>query len=247
MVSVGVSSEPEAHPVALARARAVGLPLTDQAEMLLCYQALADPPRWELAGQWPGAPKPLFVDFTQGKVAWKVRHPGKGKHPLARALGIEHGKRPIILDGTAGLGRDAWLMASLGCTVYLCERHPVVATLLLDGLERARRQGLAAADHLIWLGDQLEDIEGVDEAPEVIYLDPMYPEPPRKRAAAVKKDMQYLRRLVGGDDDAADTLARARALAPRVVMKRPDWASPVGTPLGTVREGDHCFDIYAGS
>ncbi|MFO1350284.1 MAG: class I SAM-dependent methyltransferase [Gammaproteobacteria bacterium] len=37
--------------------------------------------------------------------------------------------------------------------------------------------------------------------PEVIYLDPMYPE--RSKAALVKKESRVLRELVGPDDDAA--------------------------------------------
>lgn len=45
---------------------------------------------------------------------------------------------PNVLDGTAGLGRDAFVLASLGCKVQMVERHPVVAALLDDGLKRAK-------------------------------------------------------------------------------------------------------------
>ena len=246
---LGICSRPAGAPEALAMARRLNLPLTNDTDLLLEWDATASPPRWQLRGRWPGAPKPLYVDFTQGAVAWKIRHPGKGKHPLARAIGIEHGKRPLILDATAGLGRDAWLLASLGCTVYLCERHPVVATLLLDGLERARRHPHWSAlfrQSMFWLGSDLTALDHWSGNADVIYLDPMYPPPARRRTAAVKKDMQYLRRLVGHDTDAAEWLASARARVSRVVVKRPDWADPLAKPDTIIETGDHRFDVYLG-
>ena len=42
-----------------------------------------------------------------------------------------------MLDATAGLGRDAFVLASLGCQVTLIERVPAVAALLENGIERA--------------------------------------------------------------------------------------------------------------
>jgi 16S rRNA (guanine1516-N2)-methyltransferase len=42
-----------------------------------------------------------------------------------------------VIDGTAGLGKDAFVLAGLGCKVTLVERHPVVVALLADGLARA--------------------------------------------------------------------------------------------------------------
>jgi 16S rRNA (guanine1516-N2)-methyltransferase len=37
-----------------------------------------------------------------------------------------------------GLGKDAFVLASLGCRVTLVERNPVVHALLRDGLDRLR-------------------------------------------------------------------------------------------------------------
>ena len=60
---------------------------------------------------------------------------------LARAVGMKPHRQPSVLDLTAGLGRDAYVLACLGCTVQLVERHPLVYALLNDGLRRARLQG----------------------------------------------------------------------------------------------------------
>ena len=43
----------------------------------------------------------------------------------------------MILDATAGMGKDAFVFASLGARVILMERSPVSAALLSDGLQRA--------------------------------------------------------------------------------------------------------------
>ncbi|BBI63969.1 hypothetical protein HSBAA_52750 [Vreelandella sulfidaeris] len=46
---------------------------------------------------------------------------------------------PSIVDATAGLGRDAFVLASLGAQVLLIERVAAIAALLEDGLKRASR------------------------------------------------------------------------------------------------------------
>lgn len=75
----------------------------------------------------PGRKRPgilLFVDFVRGKNNFRLSKNFSSKQPLARAAGIKPGIRPTILDGTAGLGVDAFVLASLGCRVTLSERSP---------------------------------------------------------------------------------------------------------------------------
>lgn len=36
------------------------------------------------------------------------------------------------------MGRDAFVLAQLGCPLKLIERHPLIAALLADGLQRAQ-------------------------------------------------------------------------------------------------------------
>ena len=56
--------------------------------------------------------------------------------------------------------------------------------------------------------------------PDVVYLDPMFPE--RRKSAAVKKKFQLLHGLERPCDDAGTLLAAARAARPRkIVIKRP--------------------------
>ena len=111
----------------------VTIPLTD----IFTHLLVVTPTRWN-CGRWvPDAPGPVYVDFTAGR--WPI---GGGLaaaaiKPLARAIGLKGGAAPTVADVTAGLGRDAFVLACLGCTVWLIERSPIVAALLRDGLRRA--------------------------------------------------------------------------------------------------------------
>ena len=168
---------------------------------------------------------------------------------IARAVGVQPGIRPRVLDTTAGLGKDAFVLATLGCEVWMMERHPTVAALLADGLERARTDAevapIVARMHLM-PGNAIDQIRAwTAEAPQVIYLDPMFPH--REKSALVKKEMRLFRDLVGDDDDAPALLAAALELAThRVVVKRPRKAPCIeGKAPSYMLEGKSSrFDIY---
>lgn len=162
------------------------------------------------------------VDFTAGPAHYR-RTKGGGEL-LARA--VAHAALPTVWDATGGLGRDAFVLASLGLKVRIFERNPVVACLLADGLARAKEKDETAgivANMFLQIGDATQLMaEAVREFgfPDVVYLDPMYPE--RQKSAAVKKEMAYFHDLVGLSDGEAELLSVARNIArKRVVVKRP--------------------------
>lgn len=197
----------------------------------------------------PNPPGPLAVDFVRGAVAHRRLQGGGSGQMIAKALGIQPGIRPDILDATAGLGRDAFVLAQLGCRVMLIERHPVIAALLADGLARGRldpQVGPIIERMQLRPGNAIRLMETwAGEAPQVIYLDPMFPH--REKSSLVKKEMSMLRPLVGDDLDAPALLSAALALAThRVVVKRPRKAPSVAGPqVGYVLEGKSSrFDIY---
>ena len=200
----------------------------------------------------PDAPGPISVDFLQGAVAHRRQFGGGNGQMIAKAVGISSGIRPRVLDATAGLGRDAFVLATLGCDVTLLERQPIIAALLEDGLARAQQHadaevlGIVQRMRLI----HQDSIEGMrnwqGDAPEVIYLDPMFPH--RDKSAAVKKEMRLFQPLVGGDLDAPALLEAALALAShRVVVKRPRKAPAIeGAKPSHVLEGKSSrYDVYA--
>lgn len=199
----------------------------------------------------------IFVDLVSGAVAHRRKFGGGKGQAIAKAAGLNKGTIPTILDGTAGLGRDAFVLASLGCKVQMVERHPVVAALLDDGLERAKqdaeigqwvseRMSLIHASSLNALSDLANDADFVK--PDVVYLDPMYPHPEnKKKSALVKKEMRVFQSLVGPDLDADGLLEPALALATkRVVVKRPDYANWLNErkPSMAIETKKNRFDVY---
>ena len=169
----------------------------------------------------------LSVDFVGGAVGHRFRFGGGRGQALPRAAGLTKGRTPKIVDATAGLGRDAFLLASLGAEVTMIERVPEVAALLEAGLARARAAGPdyagIAARMTLRVGDAREFLQ--KSTPEVVLVDPMHP--PRGNSALVKQEMRLLREAVGDDPDAGELIAAALAAAgQRVVLK---W--PIHAPL----------------
>ncbi len=240
------SDQPDGQSEAQILAKKLQLPFTKNAELLL-QKAEG---RWQLLGQYQEAPKSaLLVDFVAGKNAWRKKNPGAGKQPIAQAIGIKHSQRPTILDCTAGLGRDAFILASLGCKVWLTERNQVVQTLLTDGLKRAQNDPQTQrlfSESMLFVGNNLDEARHyLNEAPDVIYMDPMFPHPTHKKSAQVKKDMQLLRHLLVADSDSQQWLKKARNWAKKVVVKRPDWANPIANDfIGSTISKGHRYDIY---
>ncbi|MBB6430581.1 class I SAM-dependent methyltransferase [Algisphaera agarilytica] len=153
------------------------------------------------------------------------------KTPLLKAVGINKrsgATRPRVLDATAGLGEDTWLLAAAGCTVTAVERHPIVHALLADALQRARLTEPDITDR-ITLADRTDATDALREAAEtsrfdVVLIDPMFPGSPRRKTTE-RKPMRVLRWLVGEDADADGLLESAmKAASRRVVVKRPKHA-----------------------
>lgn len=204
-----------------------------------------------LAGTEDDFKSNVHIDFVHGKLAHRRQFGGGRGQALTKAIGMKHGINPTVVDATAGLGRDAFILASLGAQVTMVERSPILAALLEDGLQRLANESelsdcaqlqLVHANAIEWLQQQSKK----NIRPEVVYLDPMYPH--RSKSALVKKEMRVLRALVGDDDDAGLLLQAARQCATkRVVVKRPKGAPQVGNgkPSGNVQSKNTRYDIYS--
>jgi len=193
----------------------------------------------------------VVVDFCSGAVAHRRRFGGGKGQDIAKAVGISASYCPTVVDATAGLGRDAFVLATLGCDVVAVERQPVVAALLQDGLARAenhpdindimQRIRMVHSSSHHWLSEQPEN------SVDVVYLDPMFDHDPKQKAA-VKKDMQAFRTIVGHDADCDDLLSPAlHAARCRVVVKRARKAVPMAgkAPSYSITGKSNRFDVYA--
>lgn len=194
---------------------------------------------------------PLQVDFAADALLYRKDKGGGKNEAIAKAIGIKGQTDWRVVDATAGLGTDSFILASVGCDVIMLERANVVAALLADGLSRivdapehrwlAQALTLRTGSAKQSLEQMIEDKEHVD----AVYLDPMFPH--KKKSAAVKKNMQFLQQLLGHDTDADDLLTPALALAnKRVVVKRPNYAPPLSNqaPSMEIKGKKHRFDVY---
>lgn len=196
--------------------------------------------------------KPLWVDFVGGKVGHRRRFGGGRGQLVAKACGLAKGVTPNVVDATAGLGRDAFVLASLGARVLMVERVPTIAALLADGLVRASKEAETAdiaARMQLRAGDAAKHLAAIvadaDFSPHVVHLDPMFPH--REKSALVKKEMRLFRELAGDDADASELLHAALSVAThRVVVKRPRKAPPIEgpTPQHTIEGKTSRYDVY---
>ena len=130
---------------------------------------------------------------------------------------------PMAVDATAGLGEDAFILACSGYSVVLCEYNPVIAALLEDTLERAKKDpdlaGFARRMQLI-KEDGVSVLRHLDRNPDLVYLDPMFPA--RQKAGMSKKKLQLLKKLEMPCAREEELMAAAQAARPgRIVVKRP--------------------------
>lgn len=223
--------------------------IDDQPYVLSCGERL------QLCATGRKAPGPIAVDFVSGAAAHRRKYGGGKGQQIAKAVGVRSGFYPRVVDATAGLGRDAFVLASLGCEVRMLERNPLVHALLADGVRRLQEAAerdieLAPIAQRLVLEPRIESaVEWLEAQPAesipVIYLDPMFPS--REKSARVKKDMVAFHEIVGADEDADALLAPAYAACYyRTVVKRPRLAPDLADAKPNLRfEGKSGrFDLY---
>jgi len=202
----------------------------------------------------------VSIDFLHGKKAHRRQFGGGMGQHLVRAMGrLEKQSHPssslpTVLDATAGLGGDSFVLANLGFSVQMVERDGIVSALLADALQRAQsshqaEDELAAtfARMSLVTKDSRQYLLGNPPKVDTIYMDPMYPE--KKKSAATKKEMAALQQRLGPDLDSELLLDAAIKTANyRVVVKRPKGAPviehPNYLPTTEIKSPNTRYDIY---
>lgn len=201
----------------------------------------------------------IHIDFISGNLAHRQKYGGGRGQSIAKAIGLKQGTPPPrVLDATAGLAKDAYVLACLGCSLTLIERSPIIVELIKDAIYRAEENkhfkevlekgfeiiNQSSIEYLSELANKSSNIPDVIY-PDVIYLDPMYPD--KKKSASVKKNMQILQRLLGKDEDTQELLSIALKVAKkRVVVKRSKGAENLTElkPTYTVESKKTRYDVY---
>ncbi len=173
-------------------------------------------------------------------------YPAPKKDLLAQAIGK---KTKSVIDATTGWAQDSLAIFRMGYEVNCIERSPVMAELIQDGFNRLAQKDWMQNRQLqppgLMVGNAISLLGNLPEAPDCIYLDPMFP-PKRKKSALAKKAMTVLRDILGDDEDRADLFAAAwQATAKRLVVKSPDYAEPMGGKPSEVYQGKLLrYDVY---
>ena len=175
----------------------------------------------------------LKCSFIEGPILHRLKY-GKGRgQNLAKAVGFKFNKNRTIIDATAGLGYDAFILASLGANVTLIERSEKIYDLLKAAISEAKLYGGEISKIVnrmnLLFGDSKDILPNI--APEVILIDTMYKD--RKKSALVKNDMRLVREVVGSDTDHVELINIALDNASkRVVIKQPRYAETLDNIKG---------------
>lgn len=171
------------------------------------------------------------VDFLRGKLAYRGGQEHLGGELIAKAVGVSKYPNSRILDATAGLARDSFILAKLGCRVTMVEKSNIIASLIEDGMGRGNEDPKVAevlARIRFLNADSMQYMKSIathgEQRPDVVYLDPMFPG--RHKSAKVKKEMGLFQLILDDDAELEPMLEQALKCAKRhVVVKRPVKAS----------------------
>lgn len=172
----------------------------------------------------------------------RIKGGNLGRELLVKAAKIQDTRVsvPLAIDATAGLGEDSLLLAAAGFRVKMFEKNAMIAALLRDGLKRVKEFGgekilfdavsrmelvegdsvYAMREMAVCLGNRTSEQDDIAERPDVILLDPMFPE--KQKNSLTKKKLQLLQMLEEPCEDEDALLDAAMALEPRrIIIKRP--------------------------
>ncbi len=235
------------RPAAIALAKQLALPLRSTYEGDCDYSLEFTVEGLQLVVDKNPLFTPLSIDFLSGKAAYRRAHGGGHKQLLTKACGVKPNKPLFIIDATAGLGQDAFVLACLGCRVLMLEQSAIVAALLQDALQRLQQNPSGQQLHLTLINInaiQYLNACNPETKPDVVYCDPMFPE--RKKTAQVNKGMQILQDLIPCEASPEKLLRAALTCCKqRVVVKRPRHAPAIShTPDFSFQGQSTRFDVY---
>lgn len=203
--------------------------------------------------------KPFRINFNSN-VLLNRSHSYRNELIFKAFKSVSTQKNAAIIDMTAGLGRDSFILASAGLKVLMIERNPVLYLLLQDALKQLQNQSVANNLELVYcdstdasITDIITDVTSrwYKQSPiELsVYLDPMYQNTSVGKRSLVKKDTQMLHRLVQAEINEENNkmlFQQASQVATnKIVVKRPKSADFIHREAHDCIVGStHRFDVY---
>jgi len=180
--------------------------------------------------------------YHKDQFSRRIANYQREKH-LKKAIGFKSSISKRILDGTGGLGHDAFIFALLGQEVTIVEKNIGLCILIeeaLNNLPNTRYFNLAKEKITILNGDSREYLDQIQDF-DVIYLDPMFNS---SKNVARAKNLAFINQyLVDYDNPLEDFLSRNYK---RVVIKREIKASygNLKEPTVSFKGSSIRFDVY---
>lgn len=164
----------------------------------------------------------LRADFS--KLLKRIKPSNLNGEMIVRAAKIKGESAGLrVVDATAGFGEDSFLLAAAGFSVLMFERDKVIAALLGDALESARKNPelSSIAQRMTFCeGDSIKELPSLGYRPDVIVLDPMFPA--RRKSSMIKKKLQFIQLLELPCGDEVELMRAALSAEPRrIIVKRP--------------------------
>lgn len=175
------------------------------------------------------------------------------KQPLISAIVTKRFRPNIVLDLTAGFGFDAIQLAIYGLSVICVEKNLAIFSMLKEYIARIGIFDIKVATRIKPIfGDSREVLNKIGTKipyPDVVYLDPFFPDYKIRRSKE-KKYMQVIKLLSDREEDNLDELFEeaCKITKSRIVVKRPPHGGFVCAKkfkLGFQIKGrGHRFDVY---
>ena len=186
----------------------------------------------------------LHIDFLSGPMGWRLK---RTDHETSLKKAIGKNKEDItIFDGTAGLLSDTIIFLALGHKVIACEQSKIIFLLVNNAIERAKTE-LPFLENLVLLNGKSETQYKETQNIDIVYLDPMYPEPSKKvlRSGDISTINHILQ--IENIDDGGDAIffSIKDSNFKKIILKRPIKADIIDKNINYQVKGKSTrFDIY---
>ena len=186
----------------------------------------------------------LHVDFLSGSMGWRLK---RTEHETSIKKAIGKNKEDItIFDGTAGLLSDTIIFLALGHKVVACEQSKIIFLLVNDAIERAKSE-LPFLKNLLFLNAKSETQYQETDNIDIVYLDPMYPEP--SKSLLRSGDISTINHILDiekiADDGDELFFNIKKSNFKKIILKRPIKADIIDKNINYQVKGKSTrFDIY---
>ena len=185
-------------------------------------------------------PVKIIIDFNDKRFLEKNNTRLKDNNDIFKK--IFSIKNSTILDGTAGFGRDGYLLDSMNHNVTMIDNSPIVSLLLKNALNRSGNRSIT-----LFHGNTYDHIKHSIKKYNYIYLDFMFNKLKNSSLSSKNDETLKLISFIENDKNKIIEIAQKRAIN-KVVVKEPvNSLSILSKPNHIIKTKLISYNIYLGS